>query len=460
MLKEASVLILLCTAFLDAHACQCVGRLRPCEGFQHDAVFVGRVIATESMTHEIDKDHWASGFAMRFRVEETLRGNSQPEMIINTGTGGGDCGTPMPVGQRALIFAYKTDKGELWTGLCSGSRVLDGSAESRKVVELFRSLVKPGTGSVFGHLVLSKPVWNDDEMDDDTRPLPVADITIHAKSAEADRITRTDSNGSYEFHDLPNGTYTIRPELPIALDYSREYEDLYSATISDGGCRSVNFGLKPRTRIRGRVIPPPGVDPGSLEVVALPIQIEVRNQFSGKWSFTQDGSFDLWPLPPGDYYVGININSSPKEDSPFPPTYFPGVTSQEAASIVHLDEGDVRELDIPLPEMAKPRKVSFVAIGLDGKPLRAVYVQLEDLRHPGDAASYVNVSLDKDGKGEMTVYAGYAYHLHASHWVKTGTDWCAKPVSIPAGEKPLNVRFIMVSKSEDCDLEEIDGVRR
>jgi hypothetical protein len=90
---------------------------------------------------------------------------------------------------------------------------------------------------------------------------------------------------------------------------------------------------------------------------------------------------------PGDYYVEVNISGSPKPDAPFPPTYYPGVTNQKDASVVSVGLAEVRELELPIREIAKPRSVHFVAIGLDGKPMKAIYIQLEDLRHPGDAGS-------------------------------------------------------------------------
>src|SRR6266536_5591328 len=201
--------------------------------------------------------------------------------------------------------------------------------------------------------------------------------------------------------------------MGIGLDFDHEYPDNYQADIRDGECANIGFVLEPSTRIRGHVSTLVSSDLSHVQVVAVPIHLKNLNQFSGKWDFLDEsGRFDLWPLPPGDYYVGVNINNSPSAESPFPPTYYPGVTSQRAAGIVHVDDREVKELELHLPEVATPRRVHFVAIGLDGKPLRAIYIQLEDLRHPGDASSYVNVALDEKGAGMLTIYSGYSYHLH------------------------------------------------
>jgi hypothetical protein len=199
----------------------------------------------------------------------------------------------------------------------------------------------------------------------------------------------------------------------------------------------------------------------SIQVNAIPTKFQKLHEFSGKWDLIDsNGRFDLWPLPPGDYYVGVNIGSSPSLGTPFPATYYPGVTNPRSAKIIHISEGDIREIELPLSELAKERRVDFVAIGLDGKPLRKIYIQLEDLRHPGDAASYVNVDLDSSGAGVLTVYSGYTYHLHGSHWVSFGNDWCSEPVPITAGADPVRVQFVMNRKDISCEITEIDRLKK
>jgi hypothetical protein len=422
-------------------------------------VFVGQVVETIPTRHPAEKDSYTFGYSMRFTVEESIRGDPAADVTIETGSGGGDCGTPLSPGQRFLIFATKAKDGKLWTGSCSGNELLSNDAAGSDLIERFRKLVTPGKGALYGTVTYSRPVWKDDDVTDDgTKKVP--GLTLRATSSTASVRTRTTKEGSYSFEGLPNGTYTIVPELKKGWDYDHEYPEKYEQEISDGGCAIVDFNLLPDTRIKGHITPPPGRELGMIEVTAIPTNLKNLNQFSGKWDFTdEDGRVDLWPLPPGDYYVGVNINSSPKLESPYPPTYYPGVTEMKAASVVHVYEGEVKEINLPLPEVAQPRIVNFVATGLDGKPLKAVYVQLEDLRHRDDAFSYVNVDLDGSGAGTLTVYSGYSYHLHASHWVSAGTDGCAKPVLLTAGSEPVKVHFTMDHSAGNCQLTEIDKQR-
>lgn len=458
LLSFISVLIAIQSVCLG---CECSNLERPCEYLHSDTAFVGRVLDTSSVKHPMERNSWTPGYSMRIAVEESLRGQVGSEVTIETGNGGGDCGTPLPQGGRFLIFAYVGKDGKLWTGMCSGNRQL-AAAGTDKIVQQYRTLVGTGKGSIFGRVVRTTPVWRGDEIRDASDPRPVQGMTLHAEAERFSAVATTAKDGSYEFEDLPIGKYTVTPNLGRDLDFDREYfEERYQAEIVAGRCANIGFELEPITRIRGHVTLPAGFKSKTVEVVAIPVALREVNQFSGKWNFTDENDrFDLWPLPDGDYYVGVNITGSPKLEAPFVPTYYPGVTSQKAASIVHVKQGEIKELEFPLVEIAKPRTVHFVAIGLDGKPLEAIYIQLEDLRHPGDAGSYVNVALDHDGVGVMTVFSGFSYHLHGSHWVGYGNDWCSKPVLVPAGTQPLEVRFLMNRKAGNCEIAEIDALEK
>ena len=103
---------------------------------------------------------------MRFAVEESLRGNLGLEINVETGSGGGDCGTPLEPGERFLIFAYRSQKDEkLWTGLCSGNRSVANKEDP--VVAQYRNLIRSGTASVFGKVRLVKPSWGEDDLENE-----------------------------------------------------------------------------------------------------------------------------------------------------------------------------------------------------------------------------------------------------------------------------------------------------
>ncbi len=367
---------------------------------------------------------------MRFVVETPLLGNLGPDVVIETGNGGGDCGTPLPPGSKFLIFAYKEKDGKLWTGMCMGNQKLSGSPDDEQTMRQYQELIKKGSASIFGHIFHARPSWQGADIRDDTPPRPYQGMVLRAESHSFTTSTKTKSDGSYEFSELPVGNYKVVPEIPKGLDFSHEYEDNYEADLTSGQCANINFLLEPNTRIRGHLTLPSGMESKTIEVVAMPTHVTKLNQFSGKWGFTDEKDrFDLWPLPPGDYYVGVNINSSPKPDAPFPPTYYPGVTNQKDASVVSVGLAEVRELELPIREIAKPRSVHFVAIGLDGKPMKAIYIQLEDL----------------GGCGKLRERGPRPQRSWDTH--------CLRRVFLPPSRKPLRrfrKRLVLEASSDQC----------
>src|SRR5882724_3053747 len=60
-----------------------------------------------------------------FDVLQSFQGNRQEPTQLDTGIGGGDCGFDFEVGKQHLVYAYKNETGELWTGICSGTALLE-----------------------------------------------------------------------------------------------------------------------------------------------------------------------------------------------------------------------------------------------------------------------------------------------------------------------------------------------
>jgi hypothetical protein len=450
-------------------ACSCRRIRSECQLLDSDTIFVGKVIATSATQHFSGDQSWP-GYSMRFTVEESLRGTLGKEVTVETGSGGGDCGTPLDPGTRLLIFAAKSEDGKLWTGLCSGNQLLTDASAIDSIVAPVRKAITAGKGSLFGTVTYSAPQRAVDHTGaGQLRGVP--DLLLHAASATETFSARTAKDGTYEFKDLPNGQYTVTPELKQNWTYDdHSFTERYVKPVADGSCANIDFEMHPSTRLRGQITTLPGrvfgfiPERGFVElvkVVAIPTDLQNTNEHSGTEAYTDaNGNFDLWPIAPGDYYVGINITSSPKADAPYTPTYYPGVTDIKAARVVHIEEGETKEIEFPLPDFAEKRVVRFVAIGLDGKPLRKVRVQSEDLQHPGDSMnSLVVVDLDTNGAGTMNIYSGFTYHLHASASSVSSrrTTWCAAPVLVSAGSGPVDIRFVM-DRSDTEDDRAVTGI--
>jgi len=136
MLRYGTMLVLISVVLSsESQACSCRSLSRPCEYLLRDVAFVGQVLETRAVQHQRESNRVSPGYSMRFSVEETLRGDLGTEVSVETGSGGGDCGTPLRPGDRFLIFAFHGTNGELWTGLCSGNRELNGDPQNQQFLD-------------------------------------------------------------------------------------------------------------------------------------------------------------------------------------------------------------------------------------------------------------------------------------------------------------------------------------
>lgn len=435
---------------------------RSCEELSAEAIFIGRAIEITPNEHLMGNQPWP-GYSIRFAVEEVLKGDLGEEVTGEIGSGCGGCGLPPDPGKRLLVFAVKGEDGTLWTG--DATELHPNDPANYSIVDPVRKAITFGKGSLYGSVTYTAlPVWDDQGKPVGGSMRTVPNLVIRAASETNTFTTRTAKDGTYEFNDLPNGRYTITPELEQNWTYDQHFfAAVYQKSIGDGSCAKVDFQMQPTTRLKGRVKVPPGQQFGTpmdgtvslQDIFAVPTGLQNTNERSGIGATVfPDGQFDIWPIPAGDYYVGINITKSPTPEMSYEPTYYPGVTDKRAAGVVHLEPGEVKYIELPVPKFAQERLVRIVAIGPDGTPLRKVQVQREDLQHPGDAInSLVDVNLDATGAGTMNVYAGITYHLHASAWSVTSrtTTWCAAPVLVPAGSEPVDVRFVLDRSDTEAD---------
>src|SRR5262249_30696475 len=71
---------------------------------------------------------------VRFRIAEVLRGiePEQPEIVVETGLGGGDCGYSFQRGLTYIVYAAKKPGGGFSTGICPPPRLAKNAADDLK----------------------------------------------------------------------------------------------------------------------------------------------------------------------------------------------------------------------------------------------------------------------------------------------------------------------------------------
>jgi len=191
---------------------------------------------------------------------------------------------------------------------------------------------------------------------------PVRRAQVRAMSMEGrgGGVTSTDAEGRYEIKELAAGRYNLTAMkggyVQGSYGQRRPGEPGTPIDLSDGQTADkVNFVLA-----RGGVISGKVVDDGG-EAVSGTMVAAVRYQFmagarrlvpaggEGSTRTTDDqGSFRLYGLPPGDYYVSANNNRSMMMSAPgttnteadgFAPTYYPGTPNIAEATRVTVRAG-------------------------------------------------------------------------------------------------------------------------
>ena len=300
-----AVLVLLTIPAMVA-ACRCAPEPTTCgSGWKTgDVIFVGVVKSKVPLDRvEVEGSSFLSerGFSYYIQVIDSLRGPYLvgQEIVIETGAGDTDCGYPFIAGNEYLVYANGSKR--LGTNICTPTqpKVMAGAVirqlralrDQRAIDTLFGSIGIGPTGVGFEDLIDAKTLAN----------VPVRAIDGNKR----EYTTTTDSEGIYSFKSLPPDKYTIEVDLPAGLStWQRNTGESYTVEIKDGAnCRADLFG-RPDGRIAGVVMSAKGKRLAGFVTIrpADAKEAEAANRRGGLPGFTtEDGTFTLWQLPPGQY---------------------------------------------------------------------------------------------------------------------------------------------------------------
>jgi hypothetical protein len=133
--------------------------------------------------------------------------------------------------------------------------------------------------------------------------------------------------------------------------------DSQEVTVPAKGCREISIRTAFNGRVSGRVS-----DPSGAAVPYVAVEVVRASDASGaerafQWvTAHEDGSFEIGPLPPDEYVVGVNITKY-DPDREKPRTYYPGTPHLRKAKKVRVGEGQlIKGLDFRLnrPESSRP----------------------------------------------------------------------------------------------------------
>ena len=392
-----------------ADACTCGTRGAPCEEFwKVAAVFVGRVESIEPVTGKAGS-RFLSSRKVSFSVVEALRGVDARQVVVRTGSGGGDCGYNFKEGREYLVYAAIGEgTGQLTTGICSRTRPVEDAASD---LEYARAILAgaPPLGRISGSVMLRTESFDRIAPRD---PVPLADVDLRfEKDGVAVARATTDAYGGFSTNGLGPGKYKIVPELPDT-QYAVVYPDPV-LLLDERGCAEVHVSAAHNGRVSGRVLDKSGAPVAGLTIdlttataVAAPARPPLRAVTGG------DGRYEIARVPPGKFVVGINTQAD-RQRANGPRVFHPGVEPLGRATRVAVEPG----ARVTLTDLIVPASITFVPIaGVvfqgDGSPAVGARVYLKGPEETDYILSEA-VTTDENGRFVLAAVDGRSYRVFA-----------------------------------------------
>ncbi len=234
-------------------------------------------------------------------------------------------------------------------------------------------------------------------MPDTGAPLRRAQITVLSLDVAIRRVVTTDTQGRYEFADLPAGRYNVMAGKGgyVTLQYGqrRPFEPGRPVNVADGQTlEQVDFALPRGSAIVGKV-----TDEFGEPITGVQLQVQRyaympggqrRLTFAGagtSMSTNDLGEFRVFGLMPGEYIVsavargGMNFQqgASGSTDSfeGYAPSYYPGTPNAAEAQPVTVALGQELTLNFSLVA-ARMARITGSAFDSQGRPAAGAFLSL------------------------------------------------------------------------------------
>ena len=212
----------------------------------------------------------------------------------------------------------------------------------------------------------------------------------------------TDAQGRYEFRDLPAGRFNLSVSKSgfVNMQYgqTRPFERGRPIELADGQVmEKADVALPRGGAVSGRILDEFGEPVSDATVAAMRMQYSGGRRRlvpAGRSSATNDlGTFRLFGLPPGEYYVTASVRSmesmvmdmmgasnaggptGSNTNSGYATTYYPGTPNPADAQRLALTVGQELSVELQMSPVRLSR-IAGSAVGSDGKPMSGAMVML------------------------------------------------------------------------------------
>jgi hypothetical protein len=143
---------------------------------------------------DLDRLHFDYWRRARFAVVENFVGANGPQFELFTNLDGPSCGFDFAEGGTYLVRAYRNLGDERWqVSSCSRTRAIANADEDVRMLRTWKAGI-PLPARILG--------------------IAAPGLTVRLRGSGRALETSTDSQGRFEFKDLPNGTYEVEAESP------------------------------------------------------------------------------------------------------------------------------------------------------------------------------------------------------------------------------------------------------
>ena len=158
---------------------------------------------------------------------------------------------------------------------------------------------------------------------DTNSPVRRAQVRATSPDTRSARLSTTDADGRFELKDLPAGRWTISATkggfVTQQFGQRHPFESVEPIDLADGQRFTANFTLSRGSAITGRVSDEFGDPITGARVQVLRSQVQQgrrRLTPTANGAQTDDtGSFRVFGLAPGEYYVAASLQAAPADSS-------------------------------------------------------------------------------------------------------------------------------------------------
>jgi hypothetical protein len=425
-------------------------------------VFVGRVTGSRDVYHEEainERKYIITERLFNFRIEEALKGVRGKQVEVSVGRVDSSCYGGFAEGESYLVYAYgdSASPSLLAASPCSRTTTLAHAGDDLYHIRM-SSAGKPEP-RFYGSVVRTE---KDFSRENTSTATPLAGIRIIVENSKHRFVALTDKRGLYRLDKVPDGRYTVRPDLPktYMAFFPTEEKVILSAEQPNGYAA---FQIGWNNRINGRVVDMLGQPIARAKVALIPADKagSVESAHEELTDCNEAGEYQFYGIAPGSYLLAAIINTPPSPHIASTRTYYARVGNREQATPITLAKGEaLTGIDIELVRGQNARRIEGTLVWEDGSAVTENgFVTLESTATIGDDknSKYMADVPERDGSFSLQGFEGAEYWVHASVgtlglklngatqdlWDSGVQRLSAAPVKIKVGESNLKLRLVI-----------------